>query len=120
MNRNDGIDVLLALIEAHMPETVYLVRNKGRYDKIVDAMKKIQDFVASIDDDARFEVSKDQLIGTSIVLDVNCTLLAFTEVDKFCDAIKTADSIDIVALTDGTVKITFGFNDAYVPYNSER
>ena len=115
MKKQDEIDALLSFYEEHMPKTVYLMRNKGRYEEIVKAMDDIKKFIETIESDATFEISKDELIGTSLVLEVTCTLLSMTEVDQFCDAIKKADSIDITPKTDGNLSVIFGFNDAYVP-----
>lgn len=115
MKKQDEIDALLSFYEEHMPKTVYLTRNKGRYEEIVKAMDDIKKFIETIESDATFEISKDKLIGTSLALEVTCTLLSMTEVDQFCDAIKKADSIDITPKTDGNLSVIFGFNDAYVP-----
>ena len=115
MKKQDEIDALLSFYEEHMPKTVYLMRNKGRYEEIVKAMDDIKKFIETIESDATFEISKDELIGTSLALEVTCTLLSMTEVDQFCDAIKKADSIDITPKTDGNLSVIFGFNDAYVP-----
>lgn len=115
MKKKDGIDALLEYYEAHMPETVCLMRNKGRYEEIVKAMSEIKSFIKTIESDAAFEISKDELVGTSLALEVTCTLLSMTEVDRFCKAIRTADSIDITPKTDGNLSVVFGFNDAYVP-----
>jgi glutaredoxin-related protein len=115
VKKQDEIDALLSFYEEHMPKTVYLMRNKGRYEEIVKAMDDIKKFIETIESDATFEISKDELIGTSLALEVTCTLLSMTEVDQFCDAIKKADSIDITPKTDGNLSVIFGFNDAYVP-----
>lgn len=115
MKKQDEIDALLSFYEEHMPKTVYLMRNKGRYEEIVKAMDDIKKFIETIESDATFEISKDELIGTSLALEVTCTLLSMTEVGQFCDAIKKADSIDITPKTDGNLSVIFGFNDAYVP-----
>lgn len=115
MKKQDEIDALLSFYEEHMPKTVYLMRNKGRYEEIVKAMDDIKKFIETIESGATFEISKDELIGTSLALEVTCTLLSMTEVDQFCDAIKKADSIDITPKTDGNLSVIFGFNDAYVP-----
>lgn len=115
MKKQDEIDALLSFYEEHMPKTVYLMRNKGRYEEIVKAMDDIKKFIETIESDATFEISKDELIGTSLALEVTCTLLSMTEVDQFYDAIKKADSIDITPKTDGNLSVIFGFNDAYVP-----
>ena len=114
MKKKDGIDVLLEIYEEHMPETVYLTRNKGRYEEIVKAMDDIKKFIETIESSATFKISKDELDGTSLALEVTCTLLSMTEVDLFCNAIKKADSIDIMPLTDGNLSVTFGFKNAYV------
>lgn len=114
MNK-DPIDVLLDKYVELMPETVYLMRNGKRYDEIVGAMDKIQKFIESVEPDAEFKISKDELVGTSIALEVTCTLLSFTEVEQFCAVAQKADSIDIMPMTDGNLSVVFGFNDAYIP-----
>lgn len=113
--RRDEITKLLEVYEALMPKTVYLMRNKGRYEEIVKDMDEIKRFISTIEPDAEFSISKDELIGTSLGLEVVCTLFSMTEVDQFCDVIKKADSIDITPRTDGMLSVIFGFNDAYVP-----
>ncbi len=115
MKKQDSIDRLLALYEKHMPATVYLMRNPERYDKIAKAMEELKSFIDSIEDSATFSITKDELIGTSITLEVRCDLISFTEVDQFCSAIKMVDSIDIVPTDDGRLSVVFGFNDAYIP-----
>lgn len=115
MKKKDEIDALLKAYEAHMPKTVHLMRNKGRYEEIVNAMDDITKFIKTIENNATFEISKDELLGTSLAFEITCSLLSMTEVDQFCNAIKKADCIDIVPKTDGTLSVTLGFNDAYVP-----
>lgn len=113
--RKDTIDVLLGFIERNMPETICLTRNPDRYGKIVQDMQNIQDFFSE-DQDATFKVSKDALLGDMLCLEVSCALLAVTDVTKFANVIKEADTIDIEASTDGTISLVFGFKDAYIPY----
>ncbi len=115
MKKHDEIDALLAVYEELMPKTVYLMRNKERYDEIIQAIKDIRDYISSIESDAKFKVEKDPLVGCHLSLEVTCTLLSIMEVDKFCNAIKKADGIEIVPLTNGDISISFGFQDAYVP-----
>lgn len=111
----DSIDALLSAYEKHMPKTVCLMKNKGRYEEITRAMNDIKAFIETIESSATFKISKDELVGTSIALEATCTLISMSEVDKFCAAIKKADTIDITPKTDGNLSVTFGFKDAYVP-----
>lgn len=91
------------------------MRNPDRYDKIVAAMQDIQNYIVSIEDDAEFKVSKDEVIGTTLILEVTCTLLSLSEVEQFCDAIRKADTIDFTPLANGDLSVMFGFNNAYIP-----
>ena len=120
MKKRDSINQLIAMYEKFMPETVYLKRNGGRYEEVIKAMTELQNFILTIEEDAKFKIAKEELIGTSLVLEVNCTLLSLTEVDEFCSAIKTSNAIDITPKTDGTLEILFEFKDAYVPVNPKQ
>lgn len=115
MNKYDEIDAILAYYEEHMPKTVYLVRNKGRYEEVVSAVKEIEDFISSIERSAKFKIDRDPLVGCHLSLVVTCTLLSVMELDKFCDAIKKASGMEIVPLTNGNLEISFGFSDVWVP-----
>ena len=113
MNTIDLIKLLISDYERRLPPTVYLVRNGERYQQVIDAMQAIQRFISSVEEDARFEIVKEELIGTTLSLEVKCSVLCMTEVDKFCSAIKKADSIDIVPLSNGTLEVIFSFKNAY-------
>lgn len=115
MRKPDEIDALISVIEKKMPDTVYLMRNPERYDTIVSAMGELRNYIATIEDDATFKVTRAGLVGEDLALDVTCTLLAISEVDRFCNAIKVADTIDVEPLTNGDLHIVFGFKHAYVP-----
>ncbi len=115
LKRKDEIDALIAVYEAHMPKTVYLMRNPGRYEQVVNAMDEIKSYISSIEESATFKITKDELVGTSLIMEVTCTLLSLSEVDQFCNAIKQADTIDFTPLASGDLSVMFGFNNAYIP-----
>lgn len=110
-----ALDRFIAIYEALMPKKVYLVRNGSRYVEITGAMRDIETAINAATYDAVFNVESDELTGTTLALEVECDLLAITEVEQFCNAIRTSDSIDIVPLTNGNLSVVFGFNDAYIP-----
>lgn len=93
--------------------TIYLRKNHPRYEEVMAAIDEIKEFISSIEDDATFKVEPDELLGNSLALMVTCTLLSITELDKFCSVIKKADTIDIVPLANGNLRVTFGFEHAF-------
>lgn len=110
-----ALDRFIAIYEALMPKKVYLVRNGARYVEITGAMRNIETVINSATYDAIFNVASDELTGTTLALEVECDLLAITDVKQFCSAICKADTIDIVPLVNGNLSIVFGFDDAYIP-----
>lgn len=111
----DPIDALIALYLKLMPKTVYLVKNGSRFEEIACALRAIKSFIESVEPDAKFNISHDNLTGTSLSLEVTCTLLSFTRVDEFCAVIQKVDSIDITPLTNGDLSVVFSFEDAFIP-----
>ncbi len=113
--KQSALDELTTFIKAKMPKTIYLLRNKGRYEEIVNEIDKIKQFILNNDPDAKFSITKDELLGLDLSLEVECTLLAITDVYQFCSVIKNANSIDIVPLANGKLSLIFSFADAYMP-----
>lgn len=103
-----------------MPETVYLVKNHPRYEEATRTIWGLIAYFSQEDDTAEFSISKDELIGTSLALNVITDSFCLTDIPKPCGFLNQADSIDIIPLVDSRVRLTIGFNDAYKPYESNK
>lgn len=82
------LDQLLETYKALMPKTVYLVKNKKRYDEAVKAICEIASCAVDADSDAKVKVSLDPLAGSSLCLEVTTSLIIVDLLDKFCAALK--------------------------------
>lgn len=114
MQNLDVVDQFLETYKALMPKTVYLVKNKGRYDEVVKAICEIAAFAVDADSDAKVKVSPDPLTGSSLCLQVTASYIVIDLLDKFCAAIKKASNFEICARTDGLIEFNVVFEDAFV------
>ena len=115
MKKFDSVDKLLETYKSLMPKTVYLVKNKRRYDEAVKAIAEITSCVKQIDNDAMVKVSKDPLTGTSLCLEIRASFVTVYLIDKFCSALKKANNFEVYPRTDGHIGFDIAFNDAFVP-----
>ena len=115
MKKKDGIDALLAKLEELLPETAVFVKNKERYDEAQQAIREISDFVWQTDKNAKINVFPDELIGSSLCVEIIASLVVIEMVDKFCDALRKADNFEIYPREDGNIALGLVFEDAWVP-----
>ena len=116
------VDNLLEWYKKLMPKTVYLVKNKKRYDEAVKAICEIASCAVDADSDAKVKVSLDPLAGSSLCLEVTTSLIIVDLLDKFCAALKKANNIEVYARTDGLINFNVVFEDAFVaapPFSSK-
>ena len=113
MKRRDEIDALLSYLEEHTPKTVYLIKNKPRYDEVTQAIKKFADFVWAVDDKAKITVRPDDLTGTSICVEVITNLVVIDMVDDFCDVLRKANNFEVYPRTDGKIGLGLVFERAF-------
>lgn len=111
--RKDGIDVLLAYYEEHMPETSLLIKNQTRYDEVKEAAQCIIDFVKETDNNAIINMSTDDITGSSICLEITASLIVIDMVDKFCDALRVADNFEVCPKADGSIMLGIVFERMY-------
>lgn len=112
--KRDKIDELLDYYVEHMPTTVYLVKNKDRYPIIEKAVKEIAEMALLYDGDAKIEIRPDELTGSALCLYITSSLFVVDEIDKFCSALKVANTFEACALTSGDVSISLTFQDAWI------
>lgn len=115
MKKMDEIDALLQYCEAHLPKTVYLVKNKARYDEVKQAIQDIADFVWETDENAKINVAPDELTGTSIGVEIIASLVVIDMVDKFCNALHKANNFEVYPRTDGNVGLGLMFEGVFDP-----
>lgn len=114
------IDAVCDFIKAHKPEQSVFVKNKKRYEEVMNAIEELANIAFASDETAKVFIGNDELVGNDIVMDIECSLLSTVEIDRFLSAIKTAYSIDIVPLTNGNIRITIGFAGAWKIYFPEK
>ena len=117
MQHLDLLELLNDLYQRYMPETVYLVKNQPRHEQAMRTIEALIDRIAHEDDAADFNVKKDELIGTSIALEVTTVCFSTVNLAALCDLLQQADSLDVTPLVDGRVRLTIGFDNVYKPYD---
>ena len=73
------LDQLLETYKALMPKTVYLVKNKKRYDEAVKAICEIASCAVEADSDAKVKISPDPLTYQFQGEDVDIKLYGFMD-----------------------------------------
>lgn len=114
MNK-DIIDALLDEYVKLMPKTAYLMKNPDRYPEVEKAAREIADMALTCDGDAKIEMIPDKLTGSSLCLRITADLFTVDMIDKFCEALKKANTFETNALTNGQVQIGMTFEDAWIP-----
>ncbi|MGN1103414.1 MAG: hypothetical protein ACI4QI_00930 [Candidatus Coproplasma sp.] len=115
MHDFDSLDQLIDVYKKLMPKTVYLMKNKDRYDNAVKAISEITACAVDADQNAKVIVQPDPLTGTSLCLEIVSSLVVVDMIDKFCSALKQADNFEICPRTDGLIVFGVSFNNAFVP-----
>lgn len=115
MKKIDVIDVLIDLYKKYMPETVYLIENPSRYSEAEKAVEIISDLALAIDSTAKIEAKPDDLTGTSLCLEIITDLIVIDELDKFCSALKKADTFEVSPLTNGKIFFGLTFENTWIP-----
>lgn len=116
---NNAIEKLLKYYEEHMPRTVYLKKNKDKYQIIEKSVRELAEIAKTYDEDSVITIKPDELTGTTLCLDIETSLLAIDSVDKICEALKIADTLEICPLLNGNVSVAMTFQDAWVPAELE-
>lgn len=109
------VDQLVDYLKRYMPKTAVLVKNKGRYEEIMQAIEEISSFAWAISPDASISVAPDELTGSFMTMDIVTDLIVIDQIDKFCAAIKKANNFEVCARTDGKLSFSVVFHDAFVP-----
>lgn len=114
MQNLDVVDQLTEVYKALMPKTVYLIKNKSRYDEAVKAICEIASCAVEADRDAKVKVCPDALTGSSLCLEITASLIVVDLLDKFCAALKKANNFEVYPKTDGLLNFNVIFEDAFV------
>lgn len=109
------VDNLLEWYKKLMPKTVYLTKNKVRYNEALKAISEIVSCTVASDSSAEIKVEPDQLTGTSLCVEINASLVIINMLDKFCTALQKADNFEVIPLTNGNVSLGLTFEDVFVP-----
>ncbi len=115
MNDCTNVTRLLHLLDAHLPETVYLMKNGNRYNEAMNDLLALQTYLLRSDREARCRVTTDELLGTMLVLEAECPLLALGESKEFCALLARADCLDVLPTERGTLCFSIGYRDAFRP-----
>ena len=109
------IDKLLALYASKIPATVYLLKNKERYNEIVLAMDVITGFIKDISPDADIKITPQELNPTAISYCAIIDELIFSDIKAFCSAISAAANFEVYPRTNGKISLNIIFQGAYTP-----
>ena len=110
----DNVDNFLNWYKDNRPETIYLVKNKQRYYEVLSAISTICSFaLESNPDGTKITTNPDELLGTSLCVEIITPLVVFESMQELCAALSSADNLEICARTDGTVLIGIVFEDVY-------
>ncbi len=113
--KNDSINLLLEEYVRLMPKTSYLMKNPDRYPVVEKATHEIANITLKCDEDAKIEIYPDELTGSSLCLKITADIIVMDMIDKFCEALKVADTFETGALTNSQVFIAMTFEDAWIP-----
>lgn len=112
---NKEMDKIMKFYREYMPKEVYLMKNAKRYPLIEKATKEISELVLTYDQGAEIDIRPDELTGSTLCLSIKADLIVIDMVDKFCEALKTANTFEVCALTDGRASMNMTFQNAWVP-----
>lgn len=110
---DDILGAFCGWLRAKLPPVVYLRENGKRFEEVIGAIAKLEDFFRREEPSAVFQVRQDPLLGTTLSLSVTCALLSVSDPKEFARLVAGADSLEATPLTDGTVQFDLSFNDAY-------
>lgn len=111
----DAIDALVDLFYKYMPEVVYLMKNPERYPEIEKSINELKALVLEDHDDAKIKFGPDELIGTTMCVEIETCTFAIYDLERFCSILSKASTFSIDALTNGNVEIGITFEDAWIP-----
>lgn len=110
----NNIDQFLAWYRSKRPETIYVVKNKERCAEVMDALRTISELALNSNlEGTEISTDPDELLGTSLCVEIVTNLVVFEEMQRFSAALSKADTFEVYARTDGRVGIGITFEDVY-------
>ena len=103
------IDALCALIRDTMPQNYVLMLNLPRYQKARETISLILQSLDDLDLKEEPRIFFDELIGTSLCVELVSHYMSFDDLQLFANALKGVDTMDISPRLDGTVEVGFTF-----------
>jgi|GEM_PF-1914343 len=96
------------------PSTVYLIKDKQKYDAFRCATETICTFaLESNPDNTSISIRQDELLSTSICVEITTDLIVFENMRSLCDALEKVDNMEIVATTKSQAIIGLVFEEVY-------
>lgn len=114
----ENFDAWIQEIKNEMESTMdgmILVPNVARIAVVQDAIKTILDSVRKENPDIAYEIQKDPLIGSSIVLIITAPEVTISKMNSLYGGLVEVDTLDIEWLTTEQIRVSFGFNFCYMP-----
>ncbi len=105
----------LNFLQAHLPETVYLVKNGSRFEEAMSDLLSLRTLFLHSDCEAHCCVTTDELLGTMLILEVVCPLFSLGDSKEFCKLLARADCLDVLPTEDGRLCFSIGYRDAFCP-----
>ena len=96
------------------PSTVYLVKDKAKYDEVILAVDTIGSFaLESNPNGTTISISQDELLATSICVEITTNLVVFEDMQELCSALEKADNLEITTTTKNKMVIGLVFENIY-------
>ena len=107
----DRLEELMQYCQSIKPKQLAYVKNKARYNVVVDAMNKICEFAKESSHDVKFSIEPN---GTSVILEILTPYIAFEDMKRFCHVLADASSFEIDVKKGDKVSIVVGFRNVWV------
>ena len=111
-------EALLEIIREYkekLPKIQMWVAHPTNYPQALKSVEQIIELLKREDDEIEYNVSFDDMFGTSMCLQVKGWTFSFGKAKEFAEIISLADTFDILATTEGETLLFFGFKHTRIP-----
>ena len=123
MDTNDPIEELLQELRKHLTVNpavrIVFDRDEEVLSAVLEEIQEIADLVYASDDDPRFKIGTDELLGDLLVFSAQARSIKFDKMYKLCAGLEHADSFDVGVLTSGRIELTAGYKGVFVDPHEE-
>ena len=113
MENDYGFELLCGIINWVKSQPICMEKNYPRFDQAIATISDLLGFLFERDENPEVIISKDPLLGTALDLEIKTDCITVTDIARLCEILKTADSLDLNASTDGRISLGISFDDAF-------